>query len=88
LHVSSKKITQKNRPENKKPAGAFCFSGPVKSLFSYLLDTSQRTRYMAMMMLCPVIVETCHLEISGYRNRATLSTEIATRNARKPELNC
>jgi len=77
------RFLQKHHPEKslrkQKTRWSFCFSGPVKSLFSYLLDTSQRTRHVAMMMLCPMIVGICHLEIAGYRNRATLSTEIATR---------
>jgi len=38
-------------PQNKKPAGAFCASGPMSALFSESLCTPHRARRMAVMVM-------------------------------------
>jgi hypothetical protein len=44
----------KTAPENKKPAGLFCASGPMSALFSESLYAPQQTRRWAVMMMVPM----------------------------------
>src|ERR1700733_9983245 len=41
----------KTAPENKKPAGLFCASGPMGALLNELLYAPQQTRRYAVMMM-------------------------------------
>jgi len=49
--ASQNQISKINRPKNKKPAGAFCASGPMSALCCETLCTPHRARRMAVMMV-------------------------------------
>jgi hypothetical protein len=49
--ASQKKIFKISRAENKKPAGAFCASGPMSALCCETLCTPHRARRLAVMMM-------------------------------------
>jgi hypothetical protein len=51
---SSPSRLSKTAPENKKPAGLFCASGPMSALFSESLYAPQQTRRQAVMMMVPM----------------------------------
>jgi hypothetical protein len=60
-----------NQPENKKPAGAYCASGPKSALFSESLCTPQQARHVAVIMMvrprCLCAVHLRNIKIKEFR---------------------
>jgi hypothetical protein len=52
--VLQKANAHTERPKNKKPAGAYCASGPMSALSCETLCTPHRARRVTVMMMVPM----------------------------------